>query len=127
MKRDYSAFCDRGASWTEEYVALPTGVELRSVTFTPAVPTSALPVIFIPGVGSIIENFREAVIALTRNHIVLYIEPREKASARISRKHRFSVEDITTGALILPGALPAQTTSIWSTTNGLTLPGWAGL
>jgi pimeloyl-ACP methyl ester carboxylesterase len=95
MKRDYSAFCDRGASWTEEYVALPTGVELRSVTFIPAVPSVAPPVIFIPGMGSIIENFRETVIELTRNHVVLYIETREKASARISRKHRFSVEDIT--------------------------------
>jgi len=95
MKHDYSAFCDRGASWTEEYVSLPTGVELRSVTFTPALPSSAPPVIFIPGMGSIIENFRDTVIELTRNHVVLYIETREKASARISRKHRFSVEDIT--------------------------------
>jgi pimeloyl-ACP methyl ester carboxylesterase len=95
MKRDYSAFCDRGASWAEEYVALPTGVELRSVTFTPAVPTSAPPVIFIPGMGSIIENFRETVIELTRSHTLFYVETREKASARISRKHRFSVEDIT--------------------------------
>lgn len=95
MKRDYSTFCDRGASWAEEYVALPTGVELRSVTFTPAVPTSAPPVIFIPGMGSIIENFRETVIELTRSHTLFYVETREKASARISRKHRFSVEDIT--------------------------------
>lgn len=95
MKRDYSAFCDRGATWREEYIALPTGVELRSVTFTPAVPSAAPPVIFIPGMGSIIENFRDTVIELTRNHTVLYIETREKASARISKKHRFSVEDIT--------------------------------
>ncbi|MDX9903527.1 MAG: hypothetical protein RB288_05555 [Bacteroidales bacterium] len=95
MKRDYSAFCDGGASWTEEYVALPTGVGLRSVTFTPAVASSAPPVIFIPGMGSIIENFRETLIELTRNHTVFYIETREKASARISRKNKFSVEDIT--------------------------------
>ncbi len=95
MKRDYSAFCDRGAGWTEEYVALPTGVELRSVIFTPGVASSAPPVIFIPGMGSIIENFRDTVIELTRSHTVLYIETREKASARITRRHRFSVEDIT--------------------------------
>lgn len=95
MKRDYSAFCDSGASWTEEYVSLPTGVELRSVIFTPAVASSAPSVIFIPGMGSIIENFRDTVIELTRSHTVLYLETREKASARISRKHRFSVEDIT--------------------------------
>ncbi|MDF1559716.1 MAG: hypothetical protein P1P83_05865 [Bacteroidales bacterium] len=103
MKRDYSAFCDRGATWIEEYVSLPTGVQLRSVTFTPAVPSAAPPVIFIPGMGSIIENFRETVIELTRSHTVFYIETREKASARISRKHRFSVEDITTDIIHYAG------------------------
>lgn len=116
MDRDYSAFCDPGATWKEEYIPLPTGVELLSVTFAPASPAAAMsatqpstlpagqpaaspasapPLIFIPGMGSVIENFRDTVIELTRNHTVHYIETREKSSARINKKHRFSVEDIT--------------------------------
>lgn len=96
MNRDYSAFCDPGATWTEEYVSLPTGVQLKLVNFISAKTSSAAPpLIFIPGMGSVIENFRDTVIELTRHHTVLFIETREKSSARINKKHRFSVADIT--------------------------------
>jgi pimeloyl-ACP methyl ester carboxylesterase len=95
METDYSDFCHAGASCKVEYTALPTGVELLTVIFMPPEPPDNPPVIFIPGLASVIENFRETVIELTRHHTVYYVETREKRSAKITRKHRFTVEDVT--------------------------------
>lgn len=96
METDYSEFCYTGASFRVEYTALPTGVKLLTVIFTPPEPLDFTPVIFIPGLASVIENFRETVIELTKHHTVLYLETREKKSAEINGNHRFTVEDITT-------------------------------
>lgn len=110
MNRDYSVFCDSGATWKEEYVSLPTGVELLSVTFTPAEPSDSPSVLFIPGLVSIIENFRETLVELTRSHRVIYVETREKVTAKISKDHRFPVEEITSDIIwfaerkFLPGS-----------------------
>jgi pimeloyl-ACP methyl ester carboxylesterase len=95
MNRDYSDFCDRGATWKEEYVSLPTGVKLLSVIFTPPEPAAAPAIIFIPGFVSLIENFRETLVELTRTHTVFYVETREKSTAGITPDHRFSVDEIT--------------------------------
>lgn len=95
METDYSDFCHDGAGWQAEYTALPTGVELLTVIFTPPEPVDVAPVVFIPGLASVIENFRETLIELTRQHTVYYLETREKSSARITGKHRFSVGDVT--------------------------------
>ena len=94
MERDYSAFCYAGASYRIEYTALPTGVELQCIIFTPANMVSTPVVLFVPGLVSIIENFRGTIIELTRTHVVWYLETREKSSARISSRHRFTVAEI---------------------------------
>lgn len=103
METNYSDFCHAGASYKVEYSSLPTGVELLTVTFIPPEPLDAPPVVFIPGLGSVIENFRETVIELTRHHTVYYVETREKKSARINGKHRFTVEDITSDLVHFAG------------------------
>lgn len=103
MEINYSDFCHAGASYKVEYSALPTGVELLTVTFTPPEPLDTPPVIFIPGLGSVIENFRETVIELTRHHTVCYVETREKKSAVITGKHRFTVEEITSDIVHFAG------------------------
>jgi pimeloyl-ACP methyl ester carboxylesterase len=95
MQRDYSPFCHEGTTWTEEYVILPSGVELLSVKFTPFTKTDRPVILFIPGMVSIIENFRETLKELTRTYEVYYVETREKGSARINGRHLFTVEEIT--------------------------------
>jgi pimeloyl-ACP methyl ester carboxylesterase len=95
MTLDYSPFCDRGATCKAEYVSLPTGVELLSVVFTPPEPSESPVIIFIPGFVSLIENFRETLVELTRDHSVIYVETREKSTAGIRPDHRFSVDEIT--------------------------------
>jgi len=95
MQRDYSPFCDEGSSWFAEYMDLQTGVELHSVTFTPSVTGDNPAVLFIPGLVSIIENFGGTLRELTRSHKVVYVETREKGTARITGDHTFSVGDMT--------------------------------
>lgn len=95
MDRNYTDFCDSAAGWKEVYVPLATGVELHTVVFTPTGPPDAPVILFIPGLISIIENFSETVIELTRNHKVIYVETREKGTACTRKDHRFAVEDIT--------------------------------
>lgn len=95
LERDYTPFCHSGATYRTEYVRLPTGVELMSVVFTPPEPVVAPVILFIPGFVSLIENFRETLVELTRTHTVFYVETREKSTAKISPDHRFSVDEIT--------------------------------
>lgn len=95
VDRDFSPFCDKGAAYMAEYVPLPTGVELLSVSFSPPEPSESPVILFIPGFVSLIENFRETLIELTRSHTVIYVETREKSTARINPDLRFSVDEIT--------------------------------
>lgn len=95
MERDYSAFCCEGAKYESEYLNLPTGVSLLAVSFTPPAKYITPVIIFIPGLASVIDNFRETLIELTRSHRVLYVETREKSSSKTQKRHGFSVADIT--------------------------------
>lgn len=95
VARDYSSFCHEGATYRAEYVSLPTGVELFAIHFSPTRPAEAPLILFIPGFVSIIENFRETIIELTRSHSVIYVETREKSTAKINPGHRFSVDEVT--------------------------------
>lgn len=110
-KRDYSPFCQEEATYKAEYVSLPSGVELLTVVFFPPEPAEAPVVLFLPGFVSIIENFRETLIELTRSHTVIYVETREKSTAKISPDHRFSVDEITSdivhfARLRIPAGVP---------------------
>lgn len=111
VARDYSPFCHKGASYRAEYVSLPTGVELLSVSFSPPEPAEVPVIIFIPGFVSLIDNFRETLIELTRSHSLIYVETREKSTARINPGHRFSVDEITSdivhfAELMIPEGIP---------------------
>ena len=101
INRDYSPFCHEGARYRAEYIALPTGVELLTVVFSPEEPTENTSVLFIPGLVSIIENFRETLKELTRTHKVVYVETREKRSARLNGSHLFTIEEITSDIVCL--------------------------
>ena len=113
LTRDYTPFCCSGVTYRAEYVTLPTGVELLSVAFTPPEPAVAPVILFIPGFVSLIENFRETLVELTRTHAVFYVETREKSTAKISPDHRFTVDEITSdighyAEFIIPEGVPFQ-------------------
>lgn len=95
MQQDFSDYCPDGARYAAEYALLQTGVSLLVVTFTPQEAGSSKTIVFIPGLASVIDNFRDTVMELARHHKVIYIETREKSSARIDKNHRFTVDEIT--------------------------------
>ena len=95
MDQDFSEYCGEGTEYDAEYVALPSGVSLLVIAFTPQAASSSKTIVFIPGLASVIDNFRETVIELGRHHKVVYIETREKGSARVDKRHGFSVDEIT--------------------------------
>jgi len=76
------------------YADLGTGVSLLTVQFVPPAPTQGPVIVFVPGLASVIDNFRGTLIRLTGNYMVRYIETREKSTSKISGEHGFSVEEI---------------------------------
>lgn len=91
---DYSKHCTEGTPFSVERILLPNGIDLKSVTFTPAIQKGHLPVIFVPGMASVMENFSGTLIALTRDFVVHFIETREKASSILPEKTGFDVAGI---------------------------------
>lgn len=91
---DYSEHCAEGTTFSLERILLPNGIDLKSVTFTPAINKGNLPVIFVPGMASVMENFSGTLIALTRDFVVHFVETREKASSILKENTGFDVAGI---------------------------------
>jgi pimeloyl-ACP methyl ester carboxylesterase len=117
----YISYCAPGTAVTTDFTEANDGVVLNTVTFTPVnkhKPLSPLlqengepcckgqhpdsehhdqslpAIIFLPGLGSVIDNFRETLIALTEDHVVHYVETREKGSSKTGDNAGFSITDI---------------------------------
>ena len=93
-KFDYSPYCSVGSTFSNRFIDVSTEVSLNVITFSPASKIDLPPVVLIPGLASVIENFRGTLIALTENHTVYFLETREKGTSRISGKVGFSVPDL---------------------------------
>jgi pimeloyl-ACP methyl ester carboxylesterase len=91
---DYSKHCAQGTDFSVERILLQNGSNLKTITFTPKSPDVFPPVIFVPGMASVIDNFSGTLIALTKNFIVHFVETRDKASSILSEKAGFDVADI---------------------------------
>lgn len=91
---NYSQYCSPSCLISSEFIEGNSGVSLNVVTFTPAGKISLPPVVLLPGLASVIDNFRDTLIALTEKHIVYFLETREKGSSIISGKVGFTIEDI---------------------------------
>ncbi len=86
--------CPADASISISHVKLENGAELEDVVITPASVKYDLPVLFLPGLASVIETFSDVVYHLSEGHIVHYVETREKASAVLPPKAGFTVRDM---------------------------------
>lgn len=86
----------RGARFRERYVAVDRGVELRVLQWSPEAPSGRPVLVFVPGWVSVVDGWADLLRGLVATREVLYIETREKGSARIaSRELRpadFSIE-----------------------------------
>ena len=81
---DYSPYSGPDTSVDEYYITVSDGVSLRVIDFIPPSHTPEKPVIvFVAGLISLIRGWREVLIKLTPHYRTLYIETREKVSARL--------------------------------------------
>jgi pimeloyl-ACP methyl ester carboxylesterase len=94
VKSNYLNFCSKGSSYSNFYLETNNGIQLHVVKFEPDIETSLPPVVLLPGLASVIENFKDTVIALTQKHTVYFLETREKGSSVISGKAGFSIVQI---------------------------------
>ena len=79
-----------GASSEELFIEVDTGVSLRILRWIPDDESIASkgPVVVVPGWGSVFEGWRPLITEWVRRRPIVYIETREKKSARIARKVR---------------------------------------
>ena len=82
-----------GAVYTERWVAVQDGVELKVREWRPD-DTGQPPLYFVAGWVSVVEGWRPLLEVLVRRRPLVYIETREKRSARIDRR-RMQVESFT--------------------------------
>jgi pimeloyl-ACP methyl ester carboxylesterase len=75
-------------------VPLPNGVSLRIVTFSPPSGGQPFPVVLVPGLVSVMSNFKNILVELTRDFVVHYVETREKSSSVIRERVDFDVRAI---------------------------------
>jgi pimeloyl-ACP methyl ester carboxylesterase len=97
MGQNYGHYCPEGATWNQSFIGAAPGVMLNVVTFTPRMPETGCrmpPIVFLPGLGSVIDNFRETVMALSERYTVYYIETREKGSSQTEGKAGYSIGEI---------------------------------
>ena len=88
---------DVPADYSESWVAAAGGVELRVLRWTPRVPAVADPLLFVAGWISVVEGWLPVLRRLVVRRPVVYVETREKRSARFPRPPR--AEDFAIGRL----------------------------
>ena len=88
-----SEFCAEGTTYEASYILLSNNIRLRKITFTPELQGQLPEILFLPGLASIIENFRDLMKALTKNFKVHYLESREKKSSIVPDGSSFAIPD----------------------------------
>ena len=78
------------ASAEELWIEVAKGVSVRVLRWTPSESSAASlsPVVVVPGWGSVFEGWRPLLTEWATRRPIVYIETREKKSARITRKVR---------------------------------------
>ena len=89
MKEEWGGVPDlEGSKCSEIYVNVEDEVSLRVLKWVPlnSINESENTLVMIPGWGSVFEGWRPLLSEWTSRRTILYIETREKKSARITRK-----------------------------------------
>lgn len=85
-----------GATYTESYVPVGRGVELRVMHWRPLRDDRSAPLLFVPGWISVVSGWAAFLRAAVERRRVFYVESREKVSARLGRA-RVRAEDFAIG------------------------------
>jgi pimeloyl-ACP methyl ester carboxylesterase len=88
---DNALFCHPGTRISEEWIDVDDQVSLRVIKYDPEVPVRNHPIVFLSGLATVIDGFRHSLVELTRDFPVIYVDTREKSTARIRGKVEFHV------------------------------------
>ena len=70
----------------EKLIRVSNSVSLRVFTWKPVNQSSKVPILMVPGWGSVFEGWRPLVTEWVQNRKIIYVETREKASAIFDEK-----------------------------------------
>jgi len=84
-----TAFCHAGARCTEQMVQVNDHVKLRVVSYTPAFPSGNNTIVFVGGLSTVLDSFKEVVYELTRDFVFHYIETRDRSTSQIDGETKF--------------------------------------
>ena len=70
----------------EKLIRVSNSVSLRVFTWEPVNQSSKVPILMVPGWGSVFEGWRPLVTEWVQNRKIIYVETREKASAIFDKK-----------------------------------------
>ena len=85
----YTECTDPDVRVKEDYVVVSDGVALKTIDFMPPCDTPEKPmVVFIAGWISLIDGWKDVLKKLTPHYRTLYVETREKVSARLPERAR---------------------------------------
>ena len=102
---DYSLFCAPGVVWKEEMVAVQPRVSLEVITFQPSGKPKNSDVLFVAGWISRIQGWRDVLLEMTRDTRVIYVETREKISARVRGGADYGVQAISSDLVAIVNLL----------------------
>jgi pimeloyl-ACP methyl ester carboxylesterase len=74
-----------GVPYSEGWLEVQPGVQLKVMEWAPPVDDATTPLVFVAGWVSVVEGWRPLLEVLARRQRVVYIETREKRSAKIDR------------------------------------------
>lgn len=92
---DLSGFCAAGTSCSQGTAEFSWGVGLNYYHFKPARESFYPPIILVPGLVSVMENFRHLLVGLSRHYEVFYIETAEKGSSEVPADYPYTIEALS--------------------------------
>ena len=75
-------------------IRISSSVHLRLITFNPPKLGHTMPVLFVAGWVSQIEGWIDVLTEMTKDHVVYYIETREKNSSVLQKRAKFDITAI---------------------------------
>lgn len=91
---ELSEYCAPGTTVRDRMERIRDGVELRVITFSPAVDRKNPVIVFVAGWISQMDAWKSVLQEMTKDFTVLYVETREKISSRMERNAEYSIEAI---------------------------------
>ena len=90
----FESFAHPGTRIYERSCEVDRQATIRILHFQPRVVTGKMPIVLVPGLSSVIESFRGLLQEITRSHVVIYVETREKPSSIINDTCCFDMRSI---------------------------------